>query len=127
MQTLASILEMIPGLALIGLFYLVPTVVIIATWWTIQKERPLPVYEMAFIAIVPYLVWSALTIIDGSGKTMANALVEPMILAGILAAVSCLRILIKDNRYATVAVPILYGAVLCCAFLLWLLMPGLPE
>jgi hypothetical protein len=127
MYTLASTLEMIPGLALIWLFYLVPTVVIIATWWIIQKTLPLPAYEMAFIAILPFLVWSALTVANGSGKTMANAFGEPMILAGISAAALCLRILSKDKPYAAVVVLILYGAVLCCAFLLWLLMPGLPE
>lgn len=126
MSLLASILEMLSGLTLLWLMHVVPIAIVLTVGWLIKKKQPIAWLEMGLMAIGPFVFWCILMSFWGAGKSLSN-LVECIYLAPIIALIMAIRLPLGDRKSLIPFVISLHVAAFVTAFLLWLLVPGLPE
>jgi hypothetical protein len=107
--------------------YLAPVVLAatpVAVW---RRDRVHLSHSDFYLPLVPYFAWCLLSILFRGGKSLSNIAVEPLCLGVVMAGLAVFRLVAAsrlDERRLSALV--LWLGVLA-AFLVWWLVPGLPE
>lgn len=72
------------------------------------------------------LIWAGLILVDGNGKSLSNAVVEPVLLGVIASLLFVLRCAAPKRHQSTSALTGTIAASIAAVFIWWL-VPGLPE
>jgi hypothetical protein len=126
MYTIASFLEIIPGMFLLWAMHITPAAILYGLAWLIKKNSPLPWYELLLMTVGPFILWALLITFGGTGKSLSN-LAECLILGLIITPLLLARILIGQRQSLTTVIALLHIAAYITAFSLWFFVPGLPE
>ncbi len=114
-------------LTTVWLYHLIPLLAVAAPIWFFGRRRVKWCVWDFSIVVIPFACWATLMVIHDIGKTLANLVVEAVIIGCIAALAPAARLFIRDKRnQIQLAVILLIGACILATGL-WAFVPGLPE
>jgi hypothetical protein len=130
LDTSGEILHHVRFLALIvnvWLLHLVPLLLVCGPVWFFGRNRvKWSVWDFS-IVIVPFACWATLMVVHDVGKTLANLVIEGVVVGCIASLAPVARILARTRWNQTRLAVILLILACLAATGLWALVPALPE
>lgn len=79
------------------------------------------------VTVVPFLGWFVLIVVDGAGKSLSNAFIEPMMISIALPPAAIARVAVGRSADERLVITCITTTLTAIAAAVYWFVPGLPE